>query len=104
MPPGDDEQAEPGEVEQTEPGAEDGEQAPPGSKFYQGLISELLLGAERGTVRSAAGKSIDFDFRHVIMVGPVKKPQELRRGMTVGYDVSWTSSGLRVSVIYATEA
>jgi len=68
-------------------------------KFYRGHVLKVSRGAQRGTIRSADGRNIPFIFMHVTMVGPHRRFEDLREGMQVGYDVSWTSRGLRVSVI-----
>jgi hypothetical protein len=70
-----------------------------GDKFYRGTIIKLARGALRGTVRTASGRNIPFIFPYVTMVGPHRSIDDLREGLEVGYDVSWTSKGLRVSVI-----
>jgi hypothetical protein len=70
------------------------------SLYYQGSILRLLRGSETGVVRSASGRELIFVFRHVEMRGPVRRFAELREGMRVGFDVGWTSSGLRVTVIH----
>lgn len=72
------------------------------SLYYRGRIQHLLRGSETGIVRSASsGRDLTFIFRHVEMRGPVRRFGELREGMEVGFDVGWTSSGLRVTVIHA---
>lgn len=68
-------------------------------KFYRGVVQKLFRGAERGTIRSANGREIPFTFASVTMLGAHRKFEDLREGAEVGYDVSWTSKGLRVSVI-----
>jgi hypothetical protein len=68
-------------------------------KFYHGTVLKLSRGAERGTIRSASGRNIPFIFQFVTLVGPRQSFADLREGMDVGFDVSWTSKGLRVSVI-----
>jgi hypothetical protein len=68
-------------------------------KYYRGKIHKLSRSAQRGTVRSASGRNIPFMFMHVTMVGPHQHFDDLREGQEIGYDVSWTSKGLRVSVI-----
>jgi hypothetical protein len=68
-------------------------------KYYRGTIVKLQRGTERGTIRSASGREIPFRFIHVTMMGARRRFEDLREGLEVGYDVSWTSSGLRVSVI-----
>jgi hypothetical protein len=71
-----------------------------GDKFYRGRIIKLHRGAGRGTVRSASGREIPFLFAFVTLAGTGRRFEDLREGMEVGYDVSWTSRGLRVSVIH----
>ena len=68
-------------------------------KYYIGTIVRLFAGSARGLVRTAAGREIPFEFAHVTMVGERRRFSDLREGATVGYDVSWTSRGLRVSVL-----
>jgi hypothetical protein len=70
-----------------------------GDKFYQGTVHALQRGAQRGMVRAASGRDIPFVFAHVTMLGPHRHFDDLYEGLRVGYDVSWTSKGLRVSVI-----
>ena len=67
-----------------------------GDLFYHGIIAKLFRGSDMGVVRTASGREIPFSFQHVILLGDLKI-EELRVGMEVGYDVSWTSNGLRVS-------
>jgi hypothetical protein len=68
-------------------------------KFYRGTVLKVSPGAERGTIRSASGRNIAFLFQHVTLIGPRQSFSDLREGIEVGFDVSWTSKGLRVSVI-----
>lgn len=70
-----------------------------GDRFYRGTVLKLSPGAQRGTIRSASGRNIPFVFPHVTLVGPHRRFEDLSEGMQVGFDVSWTSKGLRVSVI-----
>jgi len=67
--------------------------------YYRGVIKRLYQGAEAGIVRSASGREIPFSFLHVTMVGPLRHFDDLHEGMRVGFDVGWTSSGLRVTVL-----
>jgi cold shock CspA family protein len=69
------------------------------NKYYRGTVHKLSRSAQRGTIRSANGRNIPFMFMHVTMVGPHQRFEDLREGQEVGYDVSWTSKGLRISVI-----
>ena len=43
---------------------------------------------------------IPFAAAHVILSGLVQRFEDLREGMTVGFDVGWTSKGLRVTVLH----
>lgn len=71
------------------------------SLYYQGRIERLMRGSETGIVRSRSGRETMFIFRHVEMRGELRRFAELQEGMEVGFDVGWTSSGLRVTVIHA---
>lgn len=67
-------------------------------RYYRGTIVKLQEGSQRGIVRSASGRLIPFSFMFLTM-GGAHKISDLRLGMEVGYDVSHTAHGLRVSVI-----
>ena len=77
-------------------GAADGD-----SRYYQGQIIQLRRGSETGVVRSATGREIPFVFRFVQSRGVLRRFSDLQEGMRVGFDVGWTSSGLRVTVLHA---
>ncbi|MGH7790105.1 MAG: hypothetical protein ACRERC_24775 [Candidatus Binatia bacterium] len=83
------------------PPPDDGDAAEPEDKFYAGTIKKLFAGAGMGVVRSASGKEVPFAAAHVILVGPVRHFEDLREGMAIGFDVGWTSKGLRVTVLRA---
>ena len=70
-------------------------------KFYRGTIQKLFRGSQAGLVRSGNGREIPFAFLHVVMVGSLRRYEDLREGMAIGFDVGWTSKGLRVTVISA---
>lgn len=72
-----------------------------GSRYYQGQIRQLKRGSETGVVRSSTGRDIPFVFRFVESRGALRYFSDLREGMAVGFDVGWTSSGLRVTVLHA---
>jgi hypothetical protein len=77
----------------------DEEGALPEEKFYQGRIIRLSSARQTGVVRSRSGREIPFVFQHVVMLGAKRRFEDLHVGTAVGYDVSWTSRGLRVSVM-----
>lgn len=85
-------------------GSDDDERQPPdrpsGERFYAGTIKKLFIGAGMGIVRSASGREIPFAAAHVVLTGGVRQFSDLREGMSVGFDVGWTSNGLRVTVLH----
>ncbi len=70
-----------------------------GERFYLGTIRKLFPTAGLGMVRSDSGREIPFAALHVVICGSVHRFDDLREGMRVGFDVSWTSHGLRVTVL-----
>lgn len=74
----------------------------PRDRFYSGTIQKLFPGSQSGVVRSArSGREFPFLFVHVVVVGPLRRFEELREGMLVGFDIGRTSSGLCVTVLRA---
>jgi hypothetical protein len=72
--------------------------------FYQGMILSLDRARGRGVVRSHSGREVPFQFPHVRVVGAgiggvMPGIELLREGDVVGFDVGWTSGGLRVTTI-----
>jgi hypothetical protein len=67
--------------------------------FHHGVISKLFPSNNMGLVRTESGRETPFSFQLVILVGEVNKPGELKEGQAVGYDLGWTSGGLRVTKI-----
>ena len=72
--------------------------------FYRGMIMRLDRSRGRGLVRSHSGKEIPFEFPFVTVVGAgiggrMPGIELLSEGASVGFDVGWTSRGLRVTVI-----
>ncbi|MGH7837495.1 MAG: hypothetical protein ACREQC_06665 [Candidatus Binataceae bacterium] len=72
--------------------------------FYRGLIVFLDRVRGRGMIRSFSGREIHFEFPFVAVIGaPIggRAPgiDLIRQGDTVGFDVGWTSKGLRVTRI-----
>jgi hypothetical protein len=76
--------------------------------FYQGIVVRLDRARGRGVVRSTRGRDIEFQFPFVTIVGAElggRMPgiELLKEGGRVGFDVGWTSKGLRVTTIKALE-
>jgi hypothetical protein len=72
--------------------------------FYQGLILFLDRARGRGVIRSLSGREIRFEFPFVSVVGAALGGRApgidlLHQGDRVGFDVGWTSKGLRVTRI-----
>ena len=74
----------------------------PGELFYRGTLIRLSRGGSHGVVRSlTSGREVVFERQHAIVLGgPASDVAELREGMVVGYDVGWTSHGLRVTKLF----
>jgi hypothetical protein len=72
----------------------------PEDRFYHGTIRKIFWSNETGVIHSDAGKDISFVFPLVTLLGaPRQDIRFLREGMRVGFDVGWTSRGLRATVI-----
>lgn len=72
--------------------------------FYRGMILKLDRARGRGVVRAHSGREYSFEFPFVEVVGaPIggRMPgiEMLNQGDSVGFDVGWTSTGLRVTRI-----
>jgi len=73
--------------------------------FYQGMILKLDRARGRGVVRSHSGKEIPFEFPFVAVSGAriggaMPGIDLIREGDIVGFDVGWTSKGLRITTIH----
>jgi hypothetical protein len=73
--------------------------AEPDDFFYHGVIAAVNWSRGTGTVRSGNGREIPFEFPLVTMIGGERRIEHLLPGMRVGFDVGWTSKGLRVTAI-----
>ena len=74
--------------------------APDCDRYYRGVIGRVYYGSETGTLRSeATGREYRFKFPFVEIVGPIPRIDGLREGMRVGFDLGWTSKGIRVTLI-----
>jgi hypothetical protein len=69
-------------------------------RYYRGTVTRVYYGSESGTLTSdATGREYRFKSPFVQIVGPIPRIDGLREGMRVGFDLGWTSRGLRVTVI-----
>ena len=69
-------------------------------RYYQAVVTRVYYGSESGTLASVAtGREYHFKGPFVQIVGPIPRVDGLREGMTVGFDLAWTSRGVRVNLI-----
>jgi len=75
------------------------QQGEPEDRFYQGIILRVYPGRRSGILRTGNGREIVFVMPDVEIVGTTRGFTALREGMRVGFDLGWTSHGIRVSKI-----
>ncbi len=68
-----------------------------GDFYHQGVITKLFPSNNTGVVRTENGRELTFSYDLVILCGEAKSALELSVGEQVGYDLGWTSSGLRIT-------
>ena len=71
----------------------------PKDLFHHGVISKLFPSNNMGVVRTESGREVQFSYDLIVLLGDVQKTADLREGMEVGYDLGWTSNGLRITKI-----
>jgi hypothetical protein len=79
-------------VEESDPLA-----SPRGDFFHQGVITKLFPSNNTGVVRTESGRELTFSYELVVLVGEAKSPLDLKVDDPVGYDLGWTSNGLRIT-------
>jgi hypothetical protein len=67
--------------------------------YHHGVIAKLFPSNNMGVVRTESGREVRFSYDLVILCGEAKTPLDLREGERVGYDLGWTSAGLRITKI-----
>jgi hypothetical protein len=70
-----------------------------GDYYHQGMITKLFPSNNTGVVRTESGRELTFSYDLVILCGETESPLELKVGDLVGYDLGWTSNGLRITKI-----
>jgi hypothetical protein len=69
-------------------------------RFYRGVVTRVYRGSQSGTLRSeGTGRQYRFKAPFVDVVGAVTDFEGLREGLRVGFDLGWTSTGPRVTLI-----
>lgn len=71
----------------------------PSDQYHHGVITKLFPSNKTGIVRTESGRELTFSYELVILFGEAKTPADLIEGEPVGYDLGWTSSGLRITKI-----
>lgn len=71
--------------------------SPRGDFYHQGVITKLFPSNNTGVVKTESGRELTFSYDLVIISGEVKSPLDLKVGDSVGYDLGWTSNGLRIT-------
>jgi hypothetical protein len=71
----------------------------PQDLFHRGVISKLFPSNNMGIVRTESGREVQFAYDLVIVTGTINGPAGLKEGMEIGYDLGWTSKGLRITKI-----
>ncbi len=70
-------------------------------RYYRGVITRVYYGSESGALRSeSSGREYPFRYPFVDIRGAIPRIDGLREGMSVGFDLGWTSRGERVTVIW----
>jgi len=67
--------------------------------YHHGVITKLFPSNSTGIVRTESGRELPFSYELVILVGEAKTAQDLKEGELVGYDLGWTSGGLKITKI-----
>lgn len=75
----------------------------PGPLAYVGTVVRWNPDSGCGVVRTSSGRELEFDVEHAFVLGAlVAGPRvfSIAMGQSVGFDVGWTSRGLRVTKLF----
>ncbi|HEY2385870.1 MAG TPA: hypothetical protein VGK30_02830 [Candidatus Binatia bacterium] len=81
------------------PAAARPDDADPRDRFHRGVLMRLRPGSQTGLVRTGNGREIEFALRDIRLLGAADGFAGLREGMEVGFDLGWTSRGVRVTML-----
>lgn len=70
-----------------------------GDYYHQGVITKLFPSNSTGVVQTESGRELTFSYDLVILCGEARSPLDLKVGEAIGYDLGWTSKGLRITKI-----
>ena len=71
----------------------------PRRRFHQGMIVRFRPGSRTGVLRTGNGREIDFALRDLRLLGVEGEVGSLHEGTVVGFDLGWTSRGVRVTML-----
>lgn len=74
-----------------------------GPLAYVGTVVRWSPESGTGAVRTATGRELEFDLQHAVVLGTLvagPRAWTISTGQSVGYDVGWTSRGLRVTKLF----
>ena len=74
--------------------------SPRGDRYHQGAVTKLFPSNNTGIVRTESGRELTFSYELVVLTGVARSPLDLKEGEVIGYDLGWTSQGLRVTKIH----
>lgn len=86
------------EAQHRDPGRDEPRQVAAADPFYRGTILRVQYGRGEGILRTGSGREVPFAAPFVNFLGG-RSIRDLAEGMEVGFDVGWTSRGLRVTTI-----
>jgi len=93
-------ETEPTETEPAEaPSVARPDGADPRDRFHCGVLVRLRPGSGTGVVRTGTGREVEFALRDIRLLGGPEGVAGLREGMEVGFDLGWTSRGVRVTML-----
>lgn len=75
----------------------------PNDRFYRGTILRINHGRGIGLLRTGNGREVRFE-RSLLEILDGYRFTDLGEGMLVGFDLGWTSQGLRVTQIKLPQA
>ena len=73
-------------------------EAGPRDYFYRGRVLRVNYGNGSGVVETGNGREVRFVFPYVEILDG-RKVADLAEGMEIGFDLGWTSRGLRITKI-----
>ena len=67
--------------------------------FPKGEVVKYYKNIHIGVLKNSQGKDLEFDLSEIELVGPKASSAYIKEGTRVGYDVSHTSNGIKVTML-----